>query len=169
MPKKITLCLSFFIFFSLISPQPLFSQTLTPEYLPVPTFDPSNVTVGLGQADSKYRENQTTVFIPVELNHGSAIAVVVDVIVSAGDANVGQDYRLLTPRVTIPVGAVDAKIEVEVFDDLDKESVEMAVFELTSAEGAELDHYKKTHHLKLIDNDGSWLESIAGIVSQLLP
>jgi hypothetical protein len=170
MPKKTFLYLSFFLV-CLIFPSPASAQTLLPDQYPAPTLDPSNVLVGMARDPVKVREGDGVVQIPIQLNHPAAVEVTVDLIVTGGDANVGQDYWLLTPRVVIPAGVEAAAFEIEIFDDSQEESIESAEFELMSANGAQLDYNQKTHQIKIIDNDGSWwrLNSIVELVSELLP
>ncbi len=114
--------------------------------------DGSPVEVAFVGTATPVGEDVGSVQVGVLLSDYAAQEVVVPVAAS-GTADLGADYTLVTPTVTIPVGALSGMATVTVIDDTDQELPEDIALQLGSPTGADLGS-PSLHTITVTDNDG---------------
>jgi hypothetical protein len=92
------------------------------------------------EAFNPYREDAGTISLPVRLARTAGSDVALQVQAWSGTAEIGEDFRLVDASVTIPAGATEALIRVEILQDTESYEADREFFGVTVAhEGQFLD------------------------------
>lgn len=113
--------------------------------------DGAGVDISFDGMATSVGEDAGSVSFGLSLTDYAAEPVVVP-ITTSGSADLGVDYTLTTPSVTIPVGSLTGTASVVVVDDLDPESTETVVLTLGTPTGASLGA-TTAHTLSVLDDD----------------
>lgn len=96
---------------------------------------PPAVTI---EAFGPYAEDSGSISLPVRLARTAGTPLTFDVVGASGTAELLDDFRILTPTVTIPAGVTEVLARVEIVDDDDAYELDRELFAVTVERAGEI-------------------------------